>query len=130
MTACPTPLLVSLDCFSACKTTQELLVTQLARHIDLFHLVVTDNQRPDSLSLPHGLDPPIKHTLISAKLLPPDLGVVGGRQPCALVPNKSFLCTGGVVFIRQYLKPCILFFEGKLSKTMQAKSHDTVRDPK
>jgi hypothetical protein len=31
------------DCFSVCKTTQELPVTQLARHVDLFHLVITDN---------------------------------------------------------------------------------------
>jgi hypothetical protein len=31
------------DCFSACKTTQELPVTQLARHVNLFHLVITDN---------------------------------------------------------------------------------------
>jgi hypothetical protein len=50
------------DCFSACKTTQELPVTQLARRVNLFHLVVTDNQRPETPSLPHGLAPPIKHT--------------------------------------------------------------------
>jgi hypothetical protein len=57
------PLLVSLpDCFLACKTTQELPVTQLARHVDLFHLVITDNQKPEALSLPHGLAPPIKPT--------------------------------------------------------------------
>jgi hypothetical protein len=49
-------------CFSACKTTQELPVTQLARHVNLFHLVITDNQIPETLSLPHGLDPPIKPT--------------------------------------------------------------------
>jgi hypothetical protein len=48
--------------FLACKTTQELPVTQLASHVDLFHLVITDNQRPDSLSLPHGLAPAIKPT--------------------------------------------------------------------
>jgi hypothetical protein len=46
-------------CFSAYKT-QELPIPPLARHVDLFHLVITDNQRPDSLSLPHGLAPPIK----------------------------------------------------------------------
>jgi hypothetical protein len=50
------------DCFLACKTTQELPVTQLARHVDLFHLIIADHHRPDSLSLPHGLAPPIKHT--------------------------------------------------------------------
>jgi hypothetical protein len=50
------------DFFSACKTTQELPVTQLARHIDLFHLVITDNRRPETLSLPHGLTPPRKST--------------------------------------------------------------------
>jgi hypothetical protein len=50
------------DCFWACKTTQGLPVTQLARHVDLFHLVMADNQRPETLSLPHGLAPPIKPT--------------------------------------------------------------------
>jgi hypothetical protein len=49
-------------CFSAWKTPQELPVTQLARHVDLFYLAIADNQRPDSLSLPHGLAPPIKPT--------------------------------------------------------------------
>jgi hypothetical protein len=55
----------SPDCFPACfpaYKTQELPVTQLARHVDLFHLVTTDNQRPETLSLPHGLAPPIKPT--------------------------------------------------------------------
>jgi hypothetical protein len=56
------PLLISLpDCFSACKTTQKLPVTQLARHVGLFHLVITDNQTRDSLP-PPWLGPPIKHT--------------------------------------------------------------------
>jgi hypothetical protein len=50
------------DCFSACITTQELPVTQLARHAYLFHVVVTDNRRSETLSLPHGLQPPIKPT--------------------------------------------------------------------
>jgi hypothetical protein len=49
-------------CFSACKTPQELPVTQLVRHADLFLLVIADNQRPETLSLPHGLVPPIKPT--------------------------------------------------------------------
>jgi hypothetical protein len=48
-------------CFSAYKI-QELPVTQLARQVDLFHLVTTENQRPKTLSLPHGLAPPIKPT--------------------------------------------------------------------
>jgi hypothetical protein len=52
----------SLDCFSAWKTPQKLPGIQLARHVDLFHLVVTDNQRPETLSVPHALDPPIMHT--------------------------------------------------------------------
>jgi hypothetical protein len=41
---------------------QELSVTQLARHVDVFHLVITDNWRPETLSLPHGLAPPVKPT--------------------------------------------------------------------
>jgi hypothetical protein len=57
MTACQTSLLVSLFAKS-----QELPVTQLAKHVNLFHLVITDNQRPETLSLPHGLAPPIKPT--------------------------------------------------------------------
>jgi hypothetical protein len=51
------------DCFLACKTTQELPVTQLPRHVNLFHLVIADNQRPETLSLPHGWATPIKPTI-------------------------------------------------------------------
>jgi hypothetical protein len=61
MTACQTPLLVSL-LVSLLAKPQELPVSQLARHVDLFHLVITDNRRPETLSLPHGLAPPIKPT--------------------------------------------------------------------
>jgi hypothetical protein len=61
MTTCQTPLLVSL-LVSLLAKSQELPVTQLARHVDLFHLVIADNQRPETLSLPHGLAPPIKPT--------------------------------------------------------------------
>jgi hypothetical protein len=50
------------DCFSAYKTTQELPATQLARHVDLLHLVITDNPRPETLSLFHGLALLIKPT--------------------------------------------------------------------
>jgi hypothetical protein len=39
-------------CFSACRTPQELPVTQLARHVNLFHLVITDNQTRNSLPPP------------------------------------------------------------------------------
>jgi hypothetical protein len=62
MTACQTSLLVSLLAKS-----QELPVSQLARHVDPFHLVITDNQRPETLSLPHGLAPPIKPTTHSSQ---------------------------------------------------------------
>jgi hypothetical protein len=62
------------DCFSACKTTQELPVTQLARHVDLFHLVITDNQRPETLSLPHGSAPPIKPTTQFSQVAAPQPG--------------------------------------------------------
>jgi hypothetical protein len=37
-------------CFCAWKTPQELPVTQLARHVNLFHLVIADNQRPETPS--------------------------------------------------------------------------------
>jgi hypothetical protein len=57
----PTPLLVSL-LVSLLAKFQELSVTQLSRHVDLFNLVITDNRRPETLSLPHGLAPPIKPT--------------------------------------------------------------------
>jgi hypothetical protein len=46
MTACKTPLLVSL-----LAKPQELPVSQLARHVDLFHLI-TDNQELGTPSLP------------------------------------------------------------------------------
>jgi hypothetical protein len=49
------------------KTAQELPVTQLAMHVDLFHLVVTDNRRPETLSLPHGVAPPMKPTTHSSQ---------------------------------------------------------------
>jgi hypothetical protein len=51
MTSCKTLLLAK---------SQELPVSQLARHADPFHLVITDNQRPETVSLPHGMAPPIK----------------------------------------------------------------------
>jgi hypothetical protein len=43
MTACKTPLLVALLAKSP--------VSQLARNVDPFHLVITDNPRPGTLSL-------------------------------------------------------------------------------
>jgi hypothetical protein len=88
------------DCFSACKTTQELPVTQLARHVDLFHLVVTDNQRPDSLP-PPWLGPSYK---AHYSFQPICCSLTWGRgQPCGLDLNKSFLSTCGMVLIWQYL---------------------------
>jgi hypothetical protein len=90
MTTCQTSLLVPLLAKS-----QKLPVSQLARHVDLFHLVITDNQRPETLSLPHGLAPPIKST---TEPLLPDLE---GDNPA--VCNKSFFSTCGEVFIRQFL---------------------------
>jgi hypothetical protein len=58
MTVCPTPLLVSL-LISLLAKPQELPVTQLVRHVDLFHLVITDNQRPEILP-PTWLGPSYK----------------------------------------------------------------------
>jgi hypothetical protein len=62
MTTCKTPLLVSL-----LAKLQELPVSQLAKHVNLFHLVITDNgdQQPSwslggTPSLSHGVVPPIK----------------------------------------------------------------------
>jgi hypothetical protein len=71
MTACQTSLLVPL-LVSLLAKSQELPVSQLARHVDPFHLVITDNWRLETLSLPHGLAPPIKPTTIAAKLLLPE----------------------------------------------------------
>jgi hypothetical protein len=51
MTTCQTPLLVSL-LVSLLAKSQELPVTQLARHVNLFHLVITDNQTRNSLPPP------------------------------------------------------------------------------
>jgi hypothetical protein len=92
----------SAACFPALLAkSQELPVTQLARHVDLFYLVVTDNRRPETLSLPHGLAPPIKPTTdfsLSRFTLHP-------KRVTALQSgsNKSFFSTHGVVFVRQFL---------------------------
>jgi hypothetical protein len=64
MTACQTFLLVSL-----LSKSQELPVSQPARHVNPFHLVITDNQRPGTLSLPHGMAPPIEPTTHSSQVL-------------------------------------------------------------
>jgi hypothetical protein len=53
MTTCQASLLVPLLVSQLAKC-QEIPVSQLAGHIDPFHLVSTDNQRPETLSLPHG----------------------------------------------------------------------------
>jgi hypothetical protein len=92
------PLVSLPDCFSACKTTQELPVTHLARHVNLFHLVTADKQRPETLSLPHGLAPPINPLPIPAKPL--------HSEPKSDSLWSGFLInlsTCGVVLIRQYL---------------------------
>jgi hypothetical protein len=95
-------LLAKLPCLFPCSAykTQELPVTQLARYVDLFHLVITDNQRPETLSLLYGLAPPIKpttHFSQSAALWTREW------HSCCLVPNKSFFSTCGMVFIWQFL---------------------------
>jgi hypothetical protein len=95
MTTCQTsllvpllvPLLVSL-LVSLLAKSQELPVFQLARHVDLLHLVIADNRRPETLSLPHGFAPPIKPIPIPAKLLLPDLGVRGTAHQSVI--NLSF----------------------------------------
>jgi hypothetical protein len=62
MTACQTSLLVPLLAKS-----QELPVSQLARHVDRLHLVITDNWKSETLSLPHGIASPIKPTTNSSQ---------------------------------------------------------------
>jgi hypothetical protein len=94
-------LLAWLPCFcsdyvSACKNnsgTSNYSTSQAC-------LVVTDNRRPETLSLPHGLATPIKPTTHSSQA-----ASLWTRewQPCGLVPNKSFFSKHGVVFIRQYV---------------------------
>jgi hypothetical protein len=50
------------DCFSHfIERSLDLILWIKFRHVDLFHLVITDNQRPETLSL-HGLALPIKPT--------------------------------------------------------------------
>jgi hypothetical protein len=66
MTTCQTPLLVSL-----LEKSEELQVSQLAWHVDPFHLVITDNRRQETLSLPHGLAPPMKPTTHSSQAVAP-----------------------------------------------------------
>jgi hypothetical protein len=57
--------------------------------------VVTDNQRLETLSLPHGLGPPIKPTTHFSQPLLPDLGggelgEVGGSPAVWFLINLSF----------------------------------------
>jgi hypothetical protein len=47
--------------------TQELPASQLPRPVDLFHLVITDNLRPGTLSLPHCLACPMMPTTHSSQ---------------------------------------------------------------
>jgi hypothetical protein len=56
---CQTSLLVPL-LVSLLAKSQELPVSQLARHVNLLHLVITDNRRPETLSLPPWLGPSYK----------------------------------------------------------------------
>jgi hypothetical protein len=79
-------------CFSACKTTSSYSTSQAC-------WPVPDNQRPETLSLPHGLAPPIKPTTHFSQT-----SALWTRewQP-AVWTNKPFFSTHGVVFIRQYL---------------------------
>jgi hypothetical protein len=48
--------------FLLAKQLRNFQLLNLARNVHLFHLMVTDNQRGYSLSLPHGLAPPMKST--------------------------------------------------------------------
>jgi hypothetical protein len=74
-------------CFPASKC-QELPVSQLARHINPFHLVITENRRLETLSLPHGLAPPIKPTTHSSQAAAP--WIQGSVQQSALSINLYF----------------------------------------
>jgi hypothetical protein len=102
----PAPLIYdclpnSPACFPALLAkSQELPVTQLARHVDLFYLVIIDNWSLETLSLSHGLALPIKPTTYFSQAT---ALWTWEWQPCGLVPNKSFLSTRGVVFIQQFL---------------------------
>jgi hypothetical protein len=100
MTTCQSPLLVSLPVSLLAKS-QELPVSQLGRHDDLCHMVITDNQKPETLSLPYGLAPPIKPITHFSQATA--LWTWKEWQPCHLVPNKSFFSTRGVVFIQLFL---------------------------
>jgi hypothetical protein len=80
MNACQTSLLIPL-LVSLLEKSQEPPVTQLARHVDLFHLVTTDNWRQETLSLHSGLAPPIKHATHSSQAVAP---WSRGGQPSSL----------------------------------------------
>jgi hypothetical protein len=70
MTTCQTSLLVPL-LVSLLAKSQELLVFQVARHADLFPLVIIDNWRTETLSLSYGLASPIKPTTHSSQATAP-----------------------------------------------------------
>jgi hypothetical protein len=101
MTICKTPLLVSL-----LPKPQELPISQLAMHIDPFHLVITDKRRPAARlfsgrnTFPHSVAPPTKPLPIPAKLLHSD---PEGGSPAVCAFNKSFFSTHDMVFVQQFL---------------------------
>jgi hypothetical protein len=89
-------LLAQLPCLFLClKNTSETSSYSTNQACWPVNLVITDNQRPETLSLPHGVDPPIKHTTHFSQATAPWSGWRAA--------HKSFRSTRGVVFIRQCL---------------------------
>jgi hypothetical protein len=102
MTTCKTPLLVSL-----LAKPQELPVSQLATHVNPFHLVITDNQGPVAWLFSGKNTLPLLQCIPSYKALYPlqlsccTPNLRNSLAVCA--SNKSFFSTHGVVFIGQFL---------------------------
>jgi hypothetical protein len=110
MTTCKTLLLVSL-----LAKLQKLLVSQLAMHVDPFHLVITDKWRPGAwLFSGRNIHPPswCGPSYKAPYPLQPSCCTLNprGAGPAACAFNKSFFSTCGMVFVWQFLTINVLLF--------------------
>jgi hypothetical protein len=102
MTACKTLLLVSL-----LAKVLKLPISQLAMHVDLFHLVTTEKWRPAAqLFSGRNILPPslCGHSYKAPYPFQPSWCTLNTRvSPVVCASNKSFFSTCGVVFVWSFL---------------------------
>jgi hypothetical protein len=114
MTACKTPLLVSL--------LAKPPVSQLGRHVDPFHLVFTDYTIPGTLSLP------VVWPLIWSQLPIPAMLLHSKPEGGSPAVCASFFSTCGVVFVQQCLTLIIIVLLQRIQirKTSQIDTQDVI----